>query len=107
MVQRLKFKIAFCVASSVLRGPFAESLRCYCFSREQGGTCPDGYTCLCRPCELLPEFEFSFSLQVLGAAARTGECEHMVTCASGILPFSNLTLLVVDNWGPGREVCRS
>lgn len=94
-------------APSVLRDRFAHSPPSCCFSRGQGETCPEGYTCLCRPCEQLPEFEFSFSLQGLGEAVRTGECEHMVTCASGMLPFSNLTLFVVDNWGPGREVCLS
>lgn len=42
------------------------SIRCFLLSRDQGETCPDGYTCLCRPCELLPEIEFSCSLHVSG-----------------------------------------
>lgn len=71
---------------------------------KQGGACPDGYTCLCRPCEPLPDEEFSFSLRASGQPVGTGACEKMVTCASEILAYSNLTLLVVDNWGPAREV---
>ena len=81
-------------------------VRCHVlsFSREQGEPCPDGYTCVCYPCEQLPEFEFSLSLQASGEPVGEGLCQEMATCASGILAFSNLTLLVTDNWGPAREV---
>lgn len=101
MVQRLKLARS---SLSVSRYPFARALL-FSFSLEQGEPCPDGYTCICYPCELLPKFEFSFGLQASGGEpVGVGLCEEMATCASGILAFSDLNLLVVDNWGPAREV---
>lgn len=92
-------------ASSSLHGLFVDSP--FFHSLANKGACPDGYTCLCRPCEPLPEVEFSLRLNLEGEPIGTGECEQMATCASGILAVSNLTVLVVDNWGPAREVLQS
>jgi hypothetical protein len=71
--------------------------------------CPDGYTCVCRPCKKLPDETFSIRMRSTASHTATDNletsCEKLEVCAS-TKASTKFTVTVTDNLEGSREAVR-